>query len=395
MTDARSPIERLPEGLQPPPPEAAALSAALARKIRREIEACGGWLPFERFMDLALYAPGLGYYSAGSTKLGAAGDFVTAPEISPLFGRCVARQVEELLREGFDHVLELGGGSGALAAHMLQAHASSGLLPRRYSILEPSAELRERQRAHIAAAVPELAVRVEWIDSLPSGARAVVLGNEVLDAIPTHVVRVRDGMIEELGIALAGDGESFEREYQPAGGTLLEAARLLALPEGYETEINLRARALVSSLGAAIDRGVVLLVDYGYSSAEYYHPQRSRGTLMCHYRHRAHEDPLILPGLQDITAHVDFTAMADAALEGGMSVLGYTTQADFLVNCGIAEMLAEVDATDLRAYVPLAGEAQKLLAASQMGERFKVLALGKDVSWALLGFARGDRTHTL
>jgi SAM-dependent MidA family methyltransferase len=346
-------------------------------------------------MHLALYAPGLGYYSAGSTKLGAAGDFVTGPEISPLFGRCIARQVEELLREGFDHVLELGGGSGALAAHMLQAHARSGLLPGRYSILEPSAELRERQRAHIAAAVPELAERVEWIDSLPSGARAVVLGNEVLDAIPTHVVRVRDGMIEELGIALAGDGESFEREYQPAGGTLLEAARLLALPEGYEAEINLRSRALVSSLGAAIDRGVVLLVDYGYSSPEYYHPQRSRGTLMCHYRHRAHEDPLILPGLQDITAHVDFTAMADAALEGGMSVLGYTTQADFLVNCGIAEMLAEADAMDLRAYVPLAGAAQKLLAASQMGERFKVIALGKNVEHPLIGFARGDRTHTL
>jgi SAM-dependent MidA family methyltransferase len=395
MTSARSSTERLPEGFPPPPPAAAALSAALAGLIRGEIETCGGWLPFERFMHLALYAPGLGYYSAGSTKLGAAGDFVTAPEISPLFGHCVARQVEELLRDGFDHVLELGGGSGALAAHILQAHASSGLLPTRYSILEPSAELRERQRAHIAATVPGLAERVEWIDSLAGGARAVVLGNEVLDAIPTHVVRVRNGIIEELGVTLAGDGEAFERKYQPAGGTLLEAAQLLALPEGYETELNLRAQALVRSLGAAIESGVVLLVDYGYSSADYYHPQRSRGTLMCHYRHRAHEDPLILPGLQDITAHVDFTAMADAALEAGMSVLGYTTQADFLVNCGIAEILAELDATDLRAYVPLAGEAQKLLAPSQMGERFKVLALGKNVSRPLMGFARGDRTHTL
>jgi SAM-dependent MidA family methyltransferase len=395
MTDVRSPIERLPEGFPAPPPEAAASSAALAETIRAEIEACGGWLPFERFMDLALYAPGLGYYSAGSTKLGAAGDFVTAPELSPLFGRCVARQVDELLRDGFDHVVELGGGSGVLAAHVLQAQVSAGVLPARYSILEPSAELRERQRAHIAAALPGLADRVEWIDSLPSRARAVVLANEVLDAIPTHVVRVRSGIIEELGVAVARDGESFVREYRPAEGELLKAARLLRLPEGYETEITLRSRALVRSLGAAIERGVVLLVDYGYSSADYYHPQRSRGTLMCHYRHRAHEDPLILPGLQDITAHVDFTAMADAAVEAGLSVLGYTTQADFLVNCGIAEMLAEVDPTDLRTYVPLAGEAQKLLAPSHMGERFKVLGLGKDVSPALLGFARGDRTHTL
>jgi SAM-dependent MidA family methyltransferase len=303
--------------------------------------------------------------------------------------------VDELLRDGFDHVVELGGGSGVLAAHVLQAQVSAGVLPARYSILEPSAELRERQRAHIAAALPGLADRVEWIDSLPSRAHAVVLANEVLDAIPTHVVRVRSGIIEELGVAVARDGESFVREYRPAEGELLKAARLLRLPEGYETEITLRARALVRSLGAAIERGVVLLVDYGYSSADYYHPQRSRGTLMCHYRHRAHEDPLILPGLQDITAHVDFTAMADAALEPGMSVLGYTTQADFLVNCGIAEMLAEVDPTDLRTYVPLAGEAQKLLAPSHMGERFKVLALGKDVSPALLGFARGDRTHML
>jgi SAM-dependent MidA family methyltransferase len=395
MTGIRSSMERLPEGFPPPPPEAAASSAALARVIRGEIEACGGWLPFERFMDLALYSPGLGYYSGGSTKLGPGGDFVTAPEISPLFGRCIARQVEELLRDGFDHVLELGGGSGALAAHVLQAHARSGLLPTRYSILEPSAELRERQRAHLAATVPELAERVEWIDSLPRGARAIVLGNEVLDAIATHVVRVRGGTIEALGLTVGGDGESFEREYRPAGGELLEAARLLALPDGYETEINLRARALIRSLGAAIESGVVLLVDYGYASADYYHPQRARGTLMCHYRQRAHEDPLILPGLQDITAHVDFTAMADAGLEAGMSVLGYTTQADFLVNCGIVEMLDELDASDLRAYVPAAGEAQKLLAPSQMGERFKALALGKDVSRPLMGFARGDRTHTL
>jgi SAM-dependent MidA family methyltransferase len=395
MADRHSPIQHLPEGLPAPPREAAELSAALVRKIEAEIGAAGGWLPFERFMDVALYAPGLGYYSAGSVKIGAAGDFVTAPEFSPLFGRCIARQLDELLRDGFDHVLEIGGGSGALAVHVLKAQASSGVLPRRYSILEVSAELRERQRAHIAAAESELADRVEWIDTLPSGARAVVLGNEVLDAIPTNVLRVRDGRVEELGVTMGADGSSFEREYRPAQGELLAAAAALRLPEGYETEINLRARAFVRSLGAALDSGVALFVDYGYSAADYYHPQRSRGTLMCHYRHRAHEDPLILAGLQDITAHVDFTAIADAALEGGMSVLGYTTQAQFLVNCGIAAMLAEAEPTDLRSYVPLAGEAQKLLSPAGMGERFKVLALGKNVSRPLIGFAQGDRTHTL
>jgi SAM-dependent MidA family methyltransferase len=395
MTDVRRPTRELPEGFPAPPPEAAALSATLTRRIQAEIEASGGWLPFERFMDVALYAPGMGYYSAGSTKLGPAGDFVTAPELSPLFGRCLARQVDELLRDGFDHVLEIGGGSGALAAQVLQAQAGLSRMPVRYSILDVSAELRERQRAHIAAVVPELLDRVEWIDSLPSRARAVVIGNEVLDAIPTQIVRVRDGMVEALGIVIGGEGQPFEREYRPAGGDVLAAARLVNLPEGYETEISLRARAFVKSLGAAIDSGAVLLVDYGYSSAEYYHPQRSRGTLMCHYRHRAHEDPLILPGLQDITAHVDFTAMADAALEAGMNVLGYTTQADFLVNCGISEILAEADPTDLREYAPLAAQAQKLLAPAEMGERFKVLALGKNVTLPLRGFARGDITHRL
>jgi SAM-dependent MidA family methyltransferase len=394
MTDARGPMPRLTDELPPPPPEALAVSAALTKAIRAEIQAHAAWLPFEGFMDLALYAPGLGYYSAGSAKFGEAGDFVTAPELSPLFGRCMARQLGALLRDGFDRVLEIGGGSGALAAHILQALAGSGVLPKRYSILEVSAELRERQRAHLAATVPELLDRLEWIDALPSSARALVIGNEVLDAIPTHIVRMRDGVVEELGVAIGADG-SFERAYRPAEGELLVAAKALQLPDGFETELNLRSRAFVKSLGAALESGVALLVDYGYSASEYYHPQRSRGTLMCHYRHRAHEDPLILPGLQDITAHVDFTAQADAALEGGMEVLGYTTQADFLVNCGIADVLAEADAADLRAYAPLAGEAQKLLSPSQMGERFKVLALGKNVSGPLMGFVRGDRTHTL
>jgi SAM-dependent MidA family methyltransferase len=381
--------------LPPPPAEAQALSTELAGRIRTEITAAGGWLPFERFMDLALYAPGLGYYSAGSTKLGAAGDFVTAPELSPLFGRCVARQLRELAAEGFDEMLEIGGGSGALAVQILQELAAYGEAPERYLILEVSAELRERQRTRISAAAPELLQRVEWIDCLPERAHLLVIANEVLDAIPTHVVRSTRAGIEELGVAFGESDPAFQRQYRAARGELLAVARSLQLPESYETEINLRARAFTNTLADAMERGIVLLIDYGYSAAEYYHPQRSRGTLMCHYRHHAHEDPLILVGLQDITAHVDFTSAADAALAGGMEVAGYTTQAQFLVNCGITDMLAELDSSDLRSYVPVASQAQKLLSPAQMGERFKVLALAKGVSRPLTGFALGDRTHTL
>ena len=383
------------DSLPPPPPAAQALSEALSARIRAEIAACGGWLAFERFMDLALYAPGLGYYSAGSTKLGPAGDFVTAPEVSPLFGRCVARQLREVAEHGFTEILEIGGGSGALAAQVLGELARSQAAPDRYLILEVSAELKERQRTHIAAAVPHLADRVEWIDCLSAHTRALVIANEVLDAIPTRVVRAANGTIEELGVTVTDDGGSFEPRYRPADGELLTVAQSLHLPDGYETEINLRARAFTRTLANAIERGVVFFVDYGYTAADYYHAQRSRGTLMCHYRHHAHEDPFTLVGLQDITSHVDFTATADAALEGGMEVLGYTTQAAFLINCGITDMLAEFDSADLRSYAPVAGQAQKLLSPAQMGERFKVLALAKGVSIPLTGFAQGDRTHTL
>ena len=217
----------------------------------------------------------------------------------------------------------------------------------------------------------------------------------MLDAIPTRVVRAANGTIEELGVTVTDDGGSFEPRYRPADGELLTVAQSLHLPDGYETEINLRARAFTRTLANAIERGVVFFVDYGYTAADYYHAQRSRGTLMCHYRHHAHEDPFTLVGLQDITSHVDFTATADAALEGGMEVLGYTTQAAFLINCGITDMLAEFDSADLRSYAPVAGQAQKLLSPAQMGERFKVLALAKGVSIPLTGFAQGDRTHTL
>lgn len=376
-----------------PSADAEAASTRLRAHIDSELEASGGWLPFARFMELVLYAPGLGYYSAGSTKLGPEGDFVTAPELSPLFARCLARQVAQLREARIPDLIELGAGTGALAAGLLEALAALDRLPDRYLILEVSAELRERQRARLCALAPELFTRVEWLDVLPRDLEAVLVANEVLDAIPTHVIRTRAGEIEEMGVT--SKAGAFERTYRPATGALLEAAVTLGLPDDYETEINLAAKALVKSFARVIRRGALIFVDYGFPAAEYYHPQRSRGTLMCHYRHHTHDNPLLLPGLQDITAHVDFTAVATAGNEAGSSVLGFATQAQFLVNTGITEILAETPAANVRAYAPLSGQAQKLLSPAEMGELFKVLALGRGVDEALIGFARGDRTHTL
>jgi SAM-dependent MidA family methyltransferase len=346
-------------------------------------------------MDLALYAPGLGYYSGGSAKLGPSGDFVTAPEISPLFARCLAREVAPIIEFGTLDVLEVGAGSGALAAQMLQALEVLNVLPERYFILEVSGDLRERQRERIARKVPRLAERVQWLDVLPASLGAVVIANEVLDAIPTRRVHVNAERLEEIGVSIAHGCAAFVRSDRPAAGRLLATAAALDLPDDYETEVNLAARALVQSLAGCITRGAMILIDYGYTAAEYYHPQRSSGTLMCHYRHHAHDDAFSLIGLQDITAHVDFSAVAEAATQAGMSVLGYTSQAQFLINIGITQMLAETPAENVRAYASLAASAQKLLSPAGMGERFKVIALGRGVDTALSGFARGDRAHTL
>ena len=381
--------------LPPPSIEARALNARLEAAIGAEIAGAGGWLPFSRYMELALYAPALGYYSAGSTKLGDAGDFVTAPEISPLFARCLARQVAQMLETGIRDVIEFGAGSGSLAAGLLTELERLGSTPQRYLILEVSGDLQARQRARIARHAPRLAGRVEWIDTLPARACAVLVANEVLDAMPAHVIRTHGGAIEELGVTTGHDGRTFERAWRSASGRLLEAARALELPDDYETEINLASRAFVSSIARTLQRGVLLLIDYGFPAREYYHPQRSRGTLMCHYRHHAHDDPLALAGLQDITAHVDFTALALAGVEGGLDVLGFATQAQFLINTGIIDLLAETPARDARAYAPLAAQVQKLTSPAEMGELFKVLALGRGAAQPLIGFSRGDRRHTL
>jgi SAM-dependent MidA family methyltransferase len=379
--------------LPEPTPDARAHSDRVADHIRGEIAASGGWIGFARFMELALYAPGLGYYSAGARKLGKAGDFVTAPEISPLYGQTLARQVMQVMQAGFDEVLEVGAGSGALAATLLEELERSGKVPRNYLILELSGDLRERSRDTLAARVPHLLERVAWLNRLPPAFSGVVLGNEVLDAMPVQVVRVQGGRVEEGGVGVRNG--RLDWSWRLASGELLEAARALGLPEGFRTEIHLAMCGFLRSLADVLEKGVALFVDYGFPQKEYYHPQRREGTLMCHYRHHAHADPFFLPGLQDITSHVDFSAVAAAARAGGLEVCGYTSQAQFLVNCGITEVMARTPAENGEAFLPLSSQANRLMSPAEMGELFKAIALGRGSAEPLLGFREGDRRQAL
>jgi len=371
-----------------PQPDAAARAAsdALLARVAQELEASGNWMSFARYMALVLHAPGLGYYASGNAKFGAAGDYVTAPELGTLFARTLARQVAELLAPG-DAVLEFGAGSGALADALIEALTALGAQPE-YLILEPSAELAARQRARLRAPA-------RWIDALPKAFRGVVIANEVLDVLPVHTLTWTPQGVLERGVCI-DEGQLAWCE-RPATGEVLAAAQALPIEvnERYESEINLAARAWIRTLADCIMRGVVLVVDYGFPAREYYHAQRRQGTLMCHYRHRAHGDPFFLPGLQDITTHVDFSALAQAAADAGLDVLGYAGQAQFLVNCGITELLGEVDASDVRRYAPLAAEAQTLLSPTEMGELFKVIAFGRGIDAPLRGFTAGDRSHRL
>jgi SAM-dependent MidA family methyltransferase len=386
-------VQHLPHDLPPPAADALTISHALRQRIDAEIRSNQGWISFARYMELALYAPGLGYYSAGSRKLGAAGDFVTAPELSPLFGRTLARQLAELSAQGLPELIELGAGSGALAAVLLEELAALGCPPPRYRILEVSADLRERQQARLQARVPQHVGRVEWLERLPETIHAVVIANEVLDALPVHRIRKDADGIHELGVTAQEDGLAWSS--RPATTTLAATVGALDLPDGYETEINLAAPALVSGLAQRLGRGILLFIDYGFPAHEFFHPQRDRGTLMCHYRHRAHADPFLWPGLQDITAHVDFSALARAGAAAGLDLLGYTSQAQFLINCGITALLAETPAADVAQYAPLAAQAQQLLSPAEMGELFKVIAFGRGIAPPLQGFSRGDKSRTL
>jgi len=381
--------------LPPPDAQAQATSARLAAAIADGIEAGGGFLPFDRYMALALHAPGLGYYSAGSRKLGPDADFVTAPELTPLFAHTLAAQVGELIARGFADVLELGAGSGRLASDLLAALDARGALPARYAILETSADLRERQQALLQREHPAHAGRIEWLDGLPERFRGVVLANEVLDAMPVALVHAEADTLHELGVSLAPGSGTFEWRMRPAAGELLAAMRALELAPGTTTEIHLAARAFMRTLGTHLECGAALFIDYGFPRREYYHPERRGGTLMCHFRQHAHADPLVLVGLQDITAHLDFSALGEAARAGGLAVLGYASQAQFLINCGITDVLAGHDPADAARYAPIASAAQRLLSPAEMGELFKVLAVGRGVEAPLVGFRSGDRSDRL
>ena len=380
-----------------PDADAKAHSDRLVQHIAAEIDACGGWISFARFMALALYAPGLGYYSGGARKFGAAGDFVTAPEMTPVFARSLAAQVAQIMAASAAEVIEVGAGSGRLAADLLQELELREALPQRYRILELSAELKERQRETIAATVPHLLERVTWLDRLPESADGCIVANELLDALPVHLVRWQDDALLERGVV--NEHGRFAWSERPAEGALAERAKTLAeevgLCDDYLSEVGLAAMGWTASWAGVLGRGALLLIDYGFPRREFYHAQRREGTLMCHYRHNAHSDPFFLPGLQDITAHVDFTAIAEAGTEAGLDFLGYTTQAAFLFNCGLTEVLARNAADDPRCYLPIANAAQKLISPAEMGELFKVIALGRGIDEPLLGFISGDRSGTL
>ncbi len=370
-------------------------SQALEQRIREEVDASGGSIDFMRFMELALYAPGLGYYSSCARKLGEGGDFVTAPEIGSLFARSLARQCQQVFRQlGGGDILEVGAGSGALAADLLTTLAGAGHLPGRYLILELSAELRFRQAEYLAAKIPHLARYVTWLDRLPDeGLRGVVLANEVLDAMPVQRFRSHPDGIRLLNVSWEPDGFVWHEVPAPTAFSNLLRTRLdpAVLPAGYTSEVNLQAEAWMRSIAGTLASGVILIIDYGFPRDEYYHADRDTGTLMCHYRHRVHEDPLILVGLQDITAHVDFTAIAEAGFAAGLSVLGYTSQAAFLLATGIADAMQDATATDPKAHLRNAQEIRKLTLPHEMGELFKVMALGRGLAEPLSGFALQDR----
>ncbi|MFO1197929.1 MAG: SAM-dependent methyltransferase [Burkholderiaceae bacterium] len=399
------PIE-LPSPAEP----ALAASARLVERIAARIAAAGGWIRFDEFMQAALYEPGLGYYAGGSRKFGAQGDFVTAPELSPLFGACVARQCAQWFGHVPARLWEFGAGSGALAAQVLVELERLGVADVDYAIVELSGELRERQRSTIGAAAPRASARVRWLDAWPASMAGVVLANELLDAMPARAFRWRRGDVLERGVRVRdaggnGAAAAFEWAERPADAGFEQRVRAALAgpigeagsdwPDTYDGELGEQALAWVAEAGRRLERGALLLVDYGFPAHEFYHPQRGTGTLMCHYRHRAHGDPFLWPGLQDITVHVDFTALALAAQGAGLDVLGYASQAAALLNLGLLERFEPEAGDDALARARRAQSVHVLIGDAEMGELFKFVALGRGLPDDAIAFARADRRHRL
>lgn len=380
------PLSSMPQ----PDAEARQHSETLQVQIKQRIEQAGGLVDFARYMEMALYTPGLGYYSGGSTKFGMAGDFTTAPELSPLFGACVARQCAQVIEQFEDRtILEFGAGTGRLALNVLQTLERLDCLPAKYFILELSAELRQRQQQTLAQA-PHLLARVQWLDSLPQQFCGVILANEVVDAMPIHRLQWRQGRWYEEMVGIDGQGSLVIRQGDEADVQLLHELEPWQekLPDGYSTEVNMAAPAWIQSLSQSMQQGVIFIIDYGFPAREYFHPQRDQGTLMCHYRHHAHGDPFFWPGLQDITAHVNFTSVAEAGEAAGLTLLGYTTQAWFLMANGLEQELQQIK--DETAWIKASQAVKLLTMPHEMGELFKVMALGKGYEGELQGFAMQD-----
>lgn len=375
-------------------------SEKLKRRIHQEMIASGGLISFARFMELALYAPGLGYYSAGQPKLGEGGDFITAPEISPLFAKCVARQCQQILTElQTGDILEFGAGSGIFAKDLLIELEILGVLPETYFILEVSAELRERQRHLLEKHCPQLISRIKWLESLPiSGINGIIFANEVIDAMPVHCFQIENEKVKERCVTWHENNFAWQSS-APLTAELISQIKLYQQThyflEGYQSEINLRLPGWINSISAILKKGIILLFDYGYGRAEYYHPDRHRGTLMCYYQHQRHADPLTLIGLQDISAHVDFTLVIENAIDSGCELAGYTTQAGFLLASGLLEFMQQEQSMSVKVQYTQAQAIKKLTLPSEMGESVKVMALSKDFDTPLIAFSLQDRRRDL
>ncbi len=390
-----------------PSAESQHYSQQLCDLVQKKIATSGGWINFSEFMHMALYTPQLGYYSGGSQKFGTmqngGGDFITAPQLTPLFAQALARQVAQVVSLTQGNILELGAGTGQLAADLLLALDNLGQLPDQYCILEVSSHLRLTQQELLKEKLPiVLLEKVVWLDALPTNFVGIILGNEVLDAIPVHLLVKKNNDLYERGVVF---DEGFKWQDIPLKDKSLHDDKLSnlidadELPNDYLTEVCPAAAGLIHSLATVLQTGAILMIDYGFSAREYYHPQRNEGTLMCHYQHYAHSNPLINIGLQDITAHVNFTAIAEVGLAQDLSLHGYCNQAQFLLNCSILDLLSAVSPDDTAVYMPMAAAVQKLLSPTEMGELFKVILLTKNLAedddLLLLGFVSGDKSHTL
>ena len=385
-----------------PEPDKASLDHSLRveNAIRAAIRDAGGTLSFSRFMHMALYEPGLGYYVAGQQRFGAGGDFVTAPELGSLFGQCLASQIDQIMTHLKEQgtavdVMEFGAGSGQLAACILAELEVIEQLPARYLIVETSPDLRQRQRETIEKRVPEHLERVEWVDSIPDHSfSGVILANEVLDAMPVELFGIdTEGGVQQGCISLEEGGYGWTAV--AADDALAEQVKRFELMPAYTSELNTALPGWIAMLAGWLDNGVVLLIDYGFPRHEYYHPERNGGTLMCHYRHHSHSDPLRLAGIQDITAHVDFTAVAEAADDARLDLLGFTNQAGFLIGNGLPQRMAGLMQEDTETQARINHEIQMLTSPAEMGELFKVMALGRGYDGELDGFVFRDMRRRL